>query len=145
MDLRSERRGRPADQVPKQLGQGKSAAVKHRGKEGNDVARWLNTIGVAGIVLKYRLPRTEGHVYGHEIPLIDAQRAIQTLRANADQWNIDPSRVGVIGFSAGGHLCSTVSNHFAETDESSADPIARTSSRPDFAILAYPVIGLDKP
>ena len=77
--------------------------------------------------------------------MIDAQRAIQTLRANATLWNIDPARVGVIGFSAGGHLCSTVSTHFADVDESSDDPIARVSSRPDFAILAYPVIGFDKP
>ena len=115
--------------------------------EGYQFAEWFAGLGVSSAICDYRLrgKGNGGKGYGHPYPMIDAQRAIQTLRANADQWNIDPSRVGVIGFSAGGHLCSTVSTHFAKPDESAADPIARVSSRPDFAILAYPVIGLDKP
>jgi acetyl esterase/lipase len=76
--------------------------------------------------------------------MLDAQRAIQSLRARAQTLNIDPQRVGVIGFSAGGHLCSTVATHFAERDAESSDPIARVSSRPDFAILCYPVIVFDQ-
>ena len=77
--------------------------------------------------------------------MLDAQRAVQTLRARAKELNIDPQRIGAIGFSAGGHLCSTISTHFAELDPTSEDPIARVSSRPDFAILCYPVIVFDQP
>ena len=76
--------------------------------------------------------------------MLDAQRAVQTLRARAKELNIDPQRIGAIGFSAGGHLCSTISTHFAEPDASSHDPIARVASRPDFAILCYPVIVFDQ-
>ena len=86
----------------------------------------------------------EGKGYGHPYPMLDAQRAIQTLRARAEEFNVDPSRIGVIGFSAGGHLCSTVSNHFADPKPDSTDPIERVSSRPDFAILCYPVIAFDQ-
>ncbi len=115
--------------------------------EGQQFAEWFASLGISSAICNYRLrgKGNDGKGYGHPYPMIDAQRAIQTLRAKADEWNIDPSRVGVIGFSAGGHLCSTVSTHFAQIDESSSDPIARVSSRPDFAILAYPVIGFDKP
>lgn len=115
--------------------------------EGHQFADWFASLGVSSAICNYRLrgKGNQGKGYGHPHPMIDAQRAIQTLRANATQWNIDPARVGVIGFSAGGHLCSTVSTHFADADDSSDDPIARVSSRPDFAILAYPVIGFDKP
>ncbi len=119
-------------------------AIDH---EGHQFADWFASLGVSSAICTYRLrgKGNQGKGYGHPYPMLDAQRAIQTLRANAQQWNIDPRRIGVIGFSAGGHLCSTVSTHFAKVDESSADPIARVSSRPDFAILAYPVIGFDKP
>lgn len=119
-------------------------AMDHEGKQ---FADWFDSLGVSSAVCTYRLrgKGNQGKGYGHPYPMIDAQRAIQTLRANAKQWNIDPERIGVIGFSAGGHLCSTVSTHFADIDESSNDPIASVSSRPDFAILAYPVIGFDKP
>ena len=109
-------------------------------KEGNDVARWLNTIGVAGIVLKYRLPRPAGHVYGHTIPLMDVQRAIRTARANARQWQLKPDRIGVMGFSAGGHLASTAGTHFDAGTPKASDPVEQMSSRPDFMVLIYPVV-----
>ncbi len=74
------------------------------------------------------------------VPLLDAQRAIRTVRFNAKQWNIDPGRIGIIGFSAGGHLASTAGTHFDGGDPQAADPIDRVSCRPDFVILIYPVI-----
>jgi len=109
-------------------------------KEGHDVARWLNSIGVAGIVLKYRLPRGQGYVYGHTVPLIDAQRAIRTVRHRAKEWNLKPDRVGIMGFSAGGHLAATAGVRFDDGSPSAADPIDRLSCRPDFMVLVYPVI-----
>jgi acetyl esterase/lipase len=105
------------------------------GPEGHGIARWLNAHGITGIVLEYRLPR--GRAY---VPLLDAQRAIRTVRANAKAWNLDPSRVGIIGFSAGGHLASTAATHFDSGDPKAEDLVARMSSRPDFAILVYPVV-----
>lgn len=106
--------------------------------EGHQVAKWANSIGVAGFVVKYRLaPR-----YRHPAPLQDAQRAIRYVRANAEKYRIAPHRVGILGFSAGGHLASTVATHFDAGDASSSDPVARQSSRPDFAVLCYPVISL---
>ncbi len=115
--------------------------------EGHQFAEWFRSLGVTSAICTYRLrgKGNDGKGYGHPIPMWDAQRAIQTLRASAPQWNIDPHRIGVIGFSAGGHLCSTVSTHFAEAEESSDDPVARASSRPDFSILCYPVIAFGKP
>ena len=115
--------------------------------EGYQFAEWFRSLGVTSVICTYRLrgKGNDGTGYGHPIPMWDAQRAIQTLRAHAEQWNIDPDRVGVIGFSAGGHLCSTVSTHFAEIQESSDDPVARRSSRPDFSILCYPVIAFGRP
>ncbi len=107
--------------------------------EGHQVAKWFNRMGVSAIVLKYRL----GPRYNHPAPLQDAQRAIRYVRANAKELNIDPNRVGIIGFSAGGHLASTVSTHFDKGDNASQDPIAQQSSRPDFSILCYPVISLN--
>ena len=106
-------------------------------KEGYKVARWLNTIGVAGVVLKYRL-----HDYGHPAPLQDAQRAIRTVRARAKTLGIDPGRIGILGFSAGGHLASTAGTHFDKGRPDAKDPVQRVSSRPDFMILIYPVISL---
>jgi acetyl esterase/lipase len=106
--------------------------------EGHAVAVWLNSIGVTAAVLKYRL----GPRYGHPAPLQDAQRAIRTLRAKAAEWKIDPSRIGILGFSAGGHLASTAATHFDGGQASAADPIERASSRPDLVVLAYPVISM---
>ncbi len=103
--------------------------------EGHDVAEWFNSFGVAGFVLRYRLAPT----YHHPNPMLDVQRALRTVRAKADEWHVDPRRVGVMGFSAGGHLASTAATHF-DSGKSDADPIDAQSCRPDFAILAYPVI-----
>ncbi|MEQ8789252.1 MAG: alpha/beta hydrolase [Pirellulaceae bacterium] len=105
------------------------------GGEGHGIAQWLGEHGVTGAVLEYRLPK--GRPY---VPLLDAQRAIRTVRANAKKWRLDPEHVGIIGFSAGGHLASTAGTHFDAGDKDADDPIARHSSRPDFMILVYPVI-----
>ena len=113
-------------------------ATEHEGK---DVAMWLNTLGITGIVLKYRL----GPRYHHPVMLEDAQRALRTVRARATEWRLDPGRVGVLGFSAGGHLASTVATHFDSGRPDASDPIDRLSCRPDLAILVYPVIALATP
>ena len=115
--------------------------------EGYQFAEWFKSLGVTSAICTYRLrgKGNDGKGYGHPAPMMDAQRAIQTLRAGASQWNIDPNRIGVIGFSAGGHLCSTVSTHFAAADQGSEDSVARVSSRPDFSILCYPVIAFGSP
>jgi len=107
------------------------------GYEGVDVAKWLNDHGVAGFVLKYR---HRGTGYGHPTPLHDAQRAIRLVRAEAKKYGVDPNRIGILGFSAGGHLSATAATHFDAGDKQAKDPIDRVSSRPDFAILCYPVI-----
>ena len=108
-------------------------AVDH---EGDQIARWLNSLGISAFVLRYRL----GPKYHHPAPLNDAQRAIRTVRARAREWHVLPDRVGIWGFSAGGHLASTAGTHFDAGNPSAPDPIGRESSRPDFMILAYPVI-----
>jgi acetyl esterase/lipase len=106
-------------------------------KEGHDVARWLAGQGIAGIVLKYRLPN------GHPtVPLLDAQRAIRTSRAHADDWGLKTDRIGIMGFSAGGHLAATAATHFAKPPEAAGDAIDDLSCRPDFAMLIYPVVSL---
>ena len=104
--------------------------------EGHQIAQWLNAMGVHGIILEYR----HAPLYNHPVPMMDAEHAMRTARARADEWNIDPNRIGIIGFSAGGHLASTIATHFDEGSATSTDPIKRVSSRPDFAILVYPVI-----
>src|SRR5579884_1842090 len=104
--------------------------------EGDQVARWLNSLGVAAFVLKYRL----GPKYHHPVELGDAQRAIRTVRSRAAEYRILPDRVGIMGFSAGGHLASTAGTHFDAGNAAAADPIERAGSRPDFLILGYPVI-----
>jgi acetyl esterase/lipase len=104
--------------------------------EGHQVARWLNTIGVTAVVLKYRL----GPRYRHPAPLSDVQRAIRYVRAHAADLGVAAERVGVMGFSAGGHLASTVSTHFDAGRADSDDAVERQSCRPDFSVLAYPVI-----
>jgi acetyl esterase/lipase len=108
------------------------------GAEGHGIAEWLSGHGITGVVLEYRLPAGRSFV-----PLLDAQRAIRTVRANAKEWNVDPARVGIMGFSAGGHLASTAGTHFHEGDADAADSVDRHSCRPDFMILVYPVITMD--
>jgi len=105
------------------------------GPEGHGIAAWLNRHGITGVVLEYRLPAGRPSV-----PLLDAQRAIRTVRANARAWGIDPAKIGIIGFSAGGHLASTAGTHFDGGDPKAGDPIDRNSCRPDFMVLVYPVI-----
>jgi acetyl esterase/lipase len=95
--------------------------------EGHEVARWLNTLGIAGIVLKYRMPN--GHA---DVPLSDAQQALRLVRERSAEWNIDPHRTGIAGFSAGGHLAATAATHFSDSTD-----------RPDFAILFYAVLSMD--
>ena len=109
--------------------------------ESEPIARWLNTLGVTGVVLKYRL----GPRYHHPAMLQDAGRAIRTVRARAGEWNIDPKRVGILGFSAGGHLAATASTQFDAGDPNAADPIDRLGSRPDVSVLVYPVITMTDP
>lgn len=113
--------------------------------EGTDVAKYLNAKGIVAVVLKYRLPNSKSNVTPHLSPLMDAKRAIRIVRANAKAWNINPAKVGIMGFSAGGHLASTLATHFDAGDATSSDSIERQSSRPDFAVLVYPVISMSKP
>ncbi|HEX8313956.1 MAG TPA: alpha/beta hydrolase [Flavisolibacter sp.] len=113
--------------------------------EGSDPARLLSAKGIAAIVLKYRLPNAKSNITPHLSPLADAKRAIRIVRANATRWNIKKDRVGIMGFSAGGHLASTLATHFDAGDAAAADSIERQPSRPDFAVLVYPVISMSKP
>ena len=115
---------------------GGSYARLSMNNEGRAPANYLNALGIAAFVLRYRL----GPQYHHPIELGDAQRAIRTVRARASEWHIAPDRIGMMGFSAGGHLASSASTHIDEGHADTADPIDRVSSRPDFAILGYPVI-----
>lgn len=119
-------------------GGGYSGLAAHEGKP---IAQWLNTLGVASFVLKYRL----GPKYHHPAMLQDVSRAVRMVRSAAPKWHLDPSRIGVIGFSAGGHLVSTAVTHFDAGDADAQDAIDRVSSRPDFGILIYPVITLSGP
>lgn len=108
-------------------------AVDH---EGTQVAKWYNRIGVTAFVLKYRLaPR-----YKHPAPMQDVQRALQYVRSHAKHYHLAPNRIGVAGFSAGGHLASTAATHFVEAKPDAKDPIEHVTSRPNFAVLGYPVI-----
>jgi acetyl esterase/lipase len=108
--------------------------------EGYAIAKWLNDNGIAGIILKYRLPSDLIMTDKSVGPLQDAQEAMRTIRRNASEWKINPRKVGVIGFSAGGHLASTLSTHYAEKVYTAKDT---TSARPDFSLLIYPVITFD--
>lgn len=108
-------------------------AVKH---EGYDLAEWFNSLGIAAFVLKYRLPNDESMVDKKIGPLQDAQQAIRLVRENAKEWNVNPDKIGIMGFSAGGHLASTAGTHF----EKPVEPANGTSVRPDFNLLIYPVI-----
>src|SRR4051794_31308943 len=109
--------------------------------EGRLPAGYLNSLGIAAFVLRYRL----GPQYHHPIELGDAQRAIRTVRSRAAEWHIAPDRIGIMGFSAGGHLASSASTHADSGNANAADPIDRVGSRPDFAVLGYPVISLIEP
>ncbi len=114
-------------------------AMDHEGKQ---IGEWLNANGIAAFICDYR---HKGKGYGHPAPLQDAQRAIRTVRTRAKEFNVDPERIGILGFSAGGHLTSTALTHFDAGDSSAKDPIMQTSSRPDFGVLCYPVIAFDQP
>lgn len=105
-------------------------------KEGSDVAKWLNTLGITAFVVKYRL----GMRYHQPAPLQDASRAIRMVRSRAKEWNIETQRIGILGFSAGGHLASSLGTHFDAGKPDAKDPLDRVSSRPDLMVLVYPVI-----
>lgn len=107
--------------------------------EGYEIAEWLKSKGVAGIVLKYRLPY--GH---HEIPSGDLRQAVRTVRMNANEWGIDPGKIGIAGSSAGGHLASTVGTRFDFGNKNSSIPVEQISCRPDFMLLLYPVISFSE-
>jgi hypothetical protein len=109
--------------------------------EGRQVANFLNSLGIAAFVLRYRL----GPRYQHPIELGDAQRAIRMLRAQAAEWRLDPARIGILGFSAGGHLAMTASTWFDAGNPRADDIIERSGSRPDIAVLGYPVISMVEP
>src|SRR5437016_594166 len=109
--------------------------------EGDQVARWLNSLGVSAFVLKYRL----GPKYHHPVELSDAQRAIRTVRYKAGEYRVSPDRIGIMGFSAGGHLASTAGTHFDGGNAGATDPIDRIGCRPDFLVLGYPVISFTTP
>lgn len=113
--------------------------------EGRDFAKWLNTQGIIGIVAKYRLPDSKSLTDAKEVPLLDAQRAVRLARFHAEEWGIDPSNIGVMGFSAGGHLASTISTQYDHDVDRAKDEIDALSARPDFSILAYPVISFVDP
>jgi acetyl esterase/lipase len=109
--------------------------------EGRQVALWMNSLGVSAFVLQYRV----GPRYHHPAPLLDAQRALRLVRSGAQRFGIDRGRVGIVGFSAGGHLASTAATHFDNGNAGAADPIDREGSRPDFVVLGYPVVSLLDP
>ena len=104
--------------------------------EGTDFAKFLNAKGIAGIVVKYRLPSLKSQTEIHKVPLQDAQRAIRTVRSKASEWNIDPTNIGIIGFSAGGHLASTLGTHYNDEVYPKKGAIDNLSARPDFMTLA---------
>ncbi len=112
-------------------------AVDHEGKQ---VGEWFNSFGVTAFMLKYRLSP-----YRHPAPLLDAQRAIRTVRARAKEFGVDPNRIGILGFSAGGHLASTAATKFDKGNPEAKDEIDKVSCRPDFLILGYPVISFTEP
>lgn len=110
-------------------------------KEGENICEWLAQRGITAFTLKYR---QGGGAHQHPVPLSDVQRAVRWVRSHAVEYCIEPNRIGVMGFSAGGHLASTIGTHFDEGDAAASDPIERQSSRPDFLALIYPVITMEK-
>jgi len=111
--------------------------------EGTDIAKMLNSKGIAGIVLKYRLPVSKSITNRSIVPLQDAQRAIKLVRHNSEAWHIDKDKIGIMGFSAGGHLASTLGTHFNVKTFTKPDSIDLLSARPDYMILIYPVISMN--
>ena len=109
--------------------------------EGEDVAAWLNSLGITGVILKYRVPRQPDHPSG---PLQDAQRAISLVRSKAKEWKLDPNRIGMLGFSAGGHLTAQTSTNFDQRAYEAVDEADKVSCRPDFAVVVYPGGVVDK-
>jgi acetyl esterase/lipase len=113
--------------------------------EGTEVAQWLNSIGVTGVVLKYRVPRRSGKEQGEPVEALqDAQRAMSLVRSRASQWGIDAKKIGMLGFSAGGHLTAKASTTFAKRSYEPLDDVDKTSSRPDFTVLVYPAYLVEK-
>lgn len=114
--------------------------------EGHDIAKWLAARGIAGIVVKYRVSGNPALGYQFPVPFLDARRALRTVRSKAGEWNIDPKKVGIMGFSAGGHLASLCTTRFADSfPEEGKDDIDKENCRPDFSILIYPVISMEPP
>ena len=107
--------------------------------EGHQIAQWFNSLGVSAFIADYR---HRGKGYGHPAPLEDAQRAIRTVRSRAKEFHVKPDQIGILGFSAGGHLTSTAGTHFDGGETASNDPVQQVSCRPDFLVLCYPVISL---
>jgi acetyl esterase/lipase len=110
-------------------------------KEGIDIGKWLNSIGVTVFILKYRLPG-EGHMHQSNVPLQDAQRAMRIIRKNAAQWNLDVHKIGIAGFSAGGHVAATLATKYSSVVYKRSDDADKLDARPDFVILGYPVISM---
>ncbi len=113
--------------------------VRRADHEGEPIAKWLNSLGISAFILHYRVAP-----YKHPVPLIDAQRAISLVRYRADEWNINKNRIGILGFSAGGHLASTAATLYDFHNGRSKDKIDKESSRPNIAILCYPVISFSR-
>lgn len=113
--------------------------------EGTDFAKFLNSKGIAGIVVKYRLPNSKSVTDPYNVPLQDAQRAMRLVRSKAKDWNINENNIGILGFSAGGHLASTLGTHYNEKVYTKIDAVDNLSARPDFMTLAYPVITMGAP
>jgi acetyl esterase/lipase len=111
--------------------------------EGTEVAEWLNGIGVTAIVVKYRVPRRKNRAK-HDAPLQDVQRALGLVRHNAKAWGIDPARIGILGFSAGGHLSATAMTNYQKRAYKPVDDADKASCRPDFGVLVYPAYLVDK-
>jgi acetyl esterase/lipase len=112
-------------------------------KEGSDVAKWFNSYGVTGIVLKYRIPGADGVTNREKAPLSDAQRAIRYIRSKSAELSLKSNQIGIMGFSAGGHLASTAGTHYDQGDAQATDPVEKMSCRPDFMLLIYPVVSMD--
>lgn len=110
-------------------------------KEGVDIAQWFNSMEITAFILKYRLP-SEGHSNGQNVPLMDAERALRLIRVNADEWGIKADKIGVIGFSAGGHLASSLGTLYDKKVYENLDEADQQNARPDFMILIYPVISM---
>lgn len=111
--------------------------------EGTDLAKWFNAKGIAAFVLKYRMPNSDAVKVSYKAPLQDAQRAIRMVRFNAKKWHLNPEDIGIMGFSAGGHLASTLATQYDTANSFKESEMDTISARPDFAILIYPVISMN--